>query len=254
VAAEDEHQREWAASTKGKTLVLTRGRGAQDYYFAFQQHRTVAVSDALISGQPGEPAEHPSALFYADGTSIQDPAAHPLGSTVDAPGDHTLHIELDGLPPGAPVALVSNALEAPEAIGPADAAGSLRAARTVTTPTAGEHWWFVVTCPVGTADCGRSQATDLVTAPIWLRVPGAAIVSPPAAVAPTGPAAPREVAATPLGAVAPAAAARARALAAVPATSADVALPATGASQVGPWAFALLAAGLALLRRSSAPA
>jgi hypothetical protein len=257
VAAEDEHQREWAASTKGKTLVLTRGRSAQDYYFAFQQHRTVAVSDALISGEPGSPAVHPSALFHADGTSIQDPAAHPMGSTVEAAGEHTLHVELDGLAPGAPVALVSNALDAPEAIGPADAGGSLRAARTVTTPAAGEHWWFVVACPVGTLECGSSPTTDLVTAPIWFRSPGslvgAPVVGPQAAVAATGAAAPGEPAAPAPVAAAPTAA-TARALDGAPATPAHLALPATGARQAGTWVFALLAAGLGLLRRTRTPA
>ena len=30
IAAEDEHQREWSTSERGKTLVLTRGRSPRD--------------------------------------------------------------------------------------------------------------------------------------------------------------------------------------------------------------------------------
>ena len=140
----DEHEREWSSSTKGKTLVLTRGRSPRDYYFALQHQRTIALSAAVVDGAPGTPAIHPSALYYADGVDLQDPAAVLLGSTVDGGDTHQLHVDLSGLTPGAPAVLLSNTLATPEPLGAADVGGALSASRAVATPTKGEDWWLVV--------------------------------------------------------------------------------------------------------------
>ena len=168
VAAEDEHQREWSTAEDGKTLVLTRGRSPRDYYFALQHHRTVAVSRAVVGGAPGTRATFPEVRFAADGASASDPAAAPLGSVLDG-GAHTLHVDLARLAPGAPVVLVTDAAAAPIDLGVTDADGALRASVPVVAPTDGEDWWFVVACPAGTADCGRGERYDVVSAPIWVR-------------------------------------------------------------------------------------
>ena len=68
----------------------------------------------------------PSVSFSAD-------EGVPLGSVVEDGGEHQLHVDLDGLPAGAVVSLVSSSLDAPEVIGTADD-GSLTADRTVTRP------------------------------------------------------------------------------------------------------------------------
>ena len=172
VAAEDEHEREWSSSTQGKTLMLTRGGSPQDYYFALQHHRTVAVLDELVGGAPSEPAEVPSILFYADGADVQDPAATVLGGTIAGGGTHVLNVELAGLPAGSRVSLVGSAaggLATPIPLGAADAAGALSAAHAVVSPATGEDWWFVVVCgPGGSAVCGTDHDYAAVTAPIWL--------------------------------------------------------------------------------------
>src|SRR5690606_29310218 len=90
VAAEDEHQREWSSSTDGKTVMLTRGRSPRDYYFALQNHRTIAIGRDLLSGSPGEPVRYPAIHYWADGTGIDDPAATVLGGTVSGAGEHEL--------------------------------------------------------------------------------------------------------------------------------------------------------------------
>src|SRR5690606_18859554 len=55
VAAEDEHGREWSSTADGKTAILTRGRSPRDYYFALQNHRTIAIGHELLGGAPGTP-------------------------------------------------------------------------------------------------------------------------------------------------------------------------------------------------------
>jgi hypothetical protein len=170
VAAEDEHQLEWSTSRDGKTLVYTRSTSPRDYYFALQRHRTVAIGGDLVEGAPGQRALVPTVSFTADD-------GVPLGSVIEGGVEHDLHIELAGVPDGAVVALVSDALDAPEVIGTAEG-GSIAARRTVTTPAAGEDWWFAVACPPGTADCGTGEAYDVVTAPIWLRAPSDAAPAP----------------------------------------------------------------------------
>jgi hypothetical protein len=163
VAAEDEHQLEWSTSSDGKTLVYTRGASPRDYYFALQHHRTVAIGEALVEGSPGQRAVVPDVSFSADD-------GVPLGSVVEGGTAHELRIDLAGVPDGAVVAFVSNALEAPEVLGTAGG-GTFSTARTVTTPSEGEQWWFVVACPAATEDCGTGETYDLVTAPIWFRAP-----------------------------------------------------------------------------------
>ncbi len=182
VAAEDEHQLEWSTSADGKTLMLTRGTSPRDYYFALQHHRTIAIGEELVGGEPGQRAVVPSVEFYADGTSLQDPAAHVLGSVVEGGTDHKLNIALDGLAPGTPAVLLSDYLAEPEPLGTTDAHGALRTTRSLTTPDTGEHWFLVVACPVGTEDCGTNEAYDLVTAPIWFKAPTATPAPTPAPV------------------------------------------------------------------------
>ncbi len=174
VAAEDEHQLEWSTSADGKTLVYTRGVSPRDYYFALQRHRTVAVGAELVDGAPGERAIVPSVAFTADD-------GVPLGSVVEGGAEHDLHLALSGLPEGAVVALVSDALDAPEVIGTA-VGGSVTARRSTATPAEGEDWWFAVVCPAGTQDCGTGEAYDVVTAPIWFRA-ASEIAPEPASVA-----------------------------------------------------------------------
>ena len=86
LANEDEHEREWSTSNEGKTLILARGRSPRDYYYALENHRTIAIRNELVNGAPGTKAVVPTIHFYADGKSkakgIQDPAAIPLGSTI----------------------------------------------------------------------------------------------------------------------------------------------------------------------------
>ena len=172
VAAEDEHQREWSTSGDGKTIVYTRGISPRDHYFALQNHRTVAIGDEAVGGEPGARVVVPSVTYRADGDV-------PLGSVVEGGTEHLLDVALEGLSDGAVVALVSDALEAPQVLGTATD-GTLAAQRTVRTPAEGEDWWFVVACPAGTEDCGTGEEYDVVTAPIWFR-------APTGTAAPTGP-------------------------------------------------------------------
>jgi hypothetical protein len=190
IAAEDEHQLEWSSSNDGKTLMLTRGRSPRDYYYAFQQHRTVRIGRDLVEGAPGEAARHPSILFWADGADVQDPEATLLGSTITSGGPHTLRLEATGLPPGSPAVLVARGGGLPRSLGAAAPDGSLSATADVANPDEGEDWWFAVICPPGTADCGVGEAYSAVTAPIWAQAasaPALAIpLAPPAEGSETG--------------------------------------------------------------------
>ncbi len=181
IAAEDEHQREWATSDDGKTLMLTRGRSPRDYYFAFQHHRTVRLGADVVEGEPGQPAEYPAVLFWADAPDVQDPAATLLGSTITTGGPHTLHLEAAGLPPGSPAVLVSRAGGTPLSLGAAAADGSLHATADIANPATGEAWWFAVVCPPGTDDCGVGEAYSVVTAPIWAQAASATTPATPPA-------------------------------------------------------------------------
>jgi hypothetical protein len=172
VAAEDEHQLEWSTSEDGKTLVLVRGRSPRDHYFALQHHRTVAIDETLVGGAPGQHAIVPTILYWADGASVDDPAATVLGGTSTTGGAHVLSFVASGLPPGSPVVLVGSSADEPQVLGIADAAGGFGAAVDAASPAAGETWWFVVVCPPGTADCGTSEEYSAVTAPIWLTQAG----------------------------------------------------------------------------------
>lgn len=168
VAAEDEHERAWSSSDDGKTLVLTRGRSPRDYYHAFHQRRTIALGADLVGGAPGERATFPQLHYWAGAPDRQDPAATPLGGIVDA-ARTTLRLDLDGLPEGSPVVLVTNAAPEPIALGVVDGSGRLTATHEATAHETEERWWFAVVCPPGTADCGTGESYSAVTAPIWLR-------------------------------------------------------------------------------------
>jgi hypothetical protein len=171
VAAEDEHQREWSTSADGKTLMLTRGRSPRDYYWALQHHRTIALSADVVTGSPGQPAIHPSVLFWTGGASVDEPAAAPLGSQVVDAGPRSLELDATGLAPGSQAVLVGRDGGPPVSLGTAAADGTIRASHVVAAPPTGEGWWFVVICGADATDCGRDALHDVVTAPIWIRRP-----------------------------------------------------------------------------------
>ncbi|MDQ2648501.1 MAG: hypothetical protein M3Z03_02975, partial [Actinomycetota bacterium] len=182
VGAEDEHQREWSSTADPKTVVLTRGRSPRDYYAAFRAQRTMVVAPDMVGGEPGAPATYPKVLLWADGTSVQDPAATVLGGTVTGAGAHALEVEASELPPGARVVLVSDALDQPLPIGAADGEGRFRSSTRVTAPATGEHWWFVAICQPSIEGCGTPGNHSVVTAPIWFAAgaaqPEDAVVAP----------------------------------------------------------------------------
>lgn len=169
VGAEDEHQREWSSARKPKTVMLTRGRTPQDYYWAMQNRRTQSLQPELLGGLPGtgDKARFPQIEFFANGTDLQ--SGTPLGAILREPGAHTLHIRIAGLPVSSPVVLIGReqGQAQPIALGTADAQGALIARHPVTAPVSGEDWYFVVVCPVGEAECGSSENYLAVTAPIW---------------------------------------------------------------------------------------
>jgi hypothetical protein len=173
VANEDEHQREWSSSREGKTLILTRGTTPKDYYFAFQQQRTIAIREPLVNGAPGTHAQVPTIDYFADASSIADPGAVLLGSNAIGAGPHQLQLRVSGLPAGSKLALVSNRTggqAAPIQLGSADGAGSASVTHAVIAPASGrQDWYFVVVCPATAARCGSDQNYTAVTAPIWVR-------------------------------------------------------------------------------------
>lgn len=173
VSHEDEHQREWSSTTRGKTLLLTHGRGPKDLYWAMSQQRTVAVEHDLIGGKPGQHAIVPKILFFADASDINAPWAKLLGSTVRGAGTHRLVFDASGLPKNSRVALVSSKTAGqrkPIELGAVGSSGSLRVTRSITAPGSSEDWYFAVVCPppAGTK-CGTDQRYVAVTAPIWFR-------------------------------------------------------------------------------------
>jgi hypothetical protein len=172
VANEDEHEREWSSSAEKKTLILTRGRGYRDYYWAMKTHRTIAIMDPLVSGAPGTKATFPTIHYYANGTNIQDPAATLLGATITKPGSHTLHFEASGLPAGSRVALITDAKggqKAPIQMGAAASDGTANFTRAVSLRP-GEDWYFAVVCPASAGGrCGTDTNYLAVTAPIWFK-------------------------------------------------------------------------------------
>jgi cephalosporin-C deacetylase-like acetyl esterase len=171
VANEDEHGRNWSSHDQDKTLILTRGRSPRDYYWAFRNHRTVSLQDAVIGRGADGRATYPEVYFWANGTSVQDGA--PLGSIIREAGAQVLHVDIRGVPAGTRVALVSNTTggqAAPIALGTADASGRFIGTRGVSAPAAGEDWYFVVACAPdadNTPACGSDQNYWIVTAPIW---------------------------------------------------------------------------------------
>ncbi|MEK6806133.1 MAG: neutral/alkaline non-lysosomal ceramidase N-terminal domain-containing protein [Pseudomonadota bacterium] len=181
VANEDEHQREWSTSNDGKTLILTRGRSPRDYYHAFKNRRTVAIHNALVSGNPGQPAAVPTIHYWVGGedSTVQD--GTPLGSIVMASGAHTLNVQMSELPVGTRVALINRTgvQTTPVQLG-VSTDGSFVATKTVTTPTSGQDWYFIVLCPAlvspDASACGSNRNVIGITAPIWF---GAGAVAPP---------------------------------------------------------------------------
>jgi cephalosporin-C deacetylase-like acetyl esterase len=172
VDAEDEHQREWANTSDGKTLIFTRGRKPQDYYVALQNRRTVAVHSSVVFGNPGTPAQTPSLRYWANGQSMD--SGQPLGSiipTIPSPQvQHILNIQADNLPAGAQLALVSNTRGGqsdPIPLGAADNSGQFTTQLGVNHPASGQDWYFVVACPATENNCGGNRNHLLVSAPIW---------------------------------------------------------------------------------------
>src|SRR5690606_13955327 len=132
-------------------------------------------------------ATYPKVLLWADGASVDDPAATVLGGTVVGGGPHSLEVDASELPPGAQAVLVSDALDHPLPIGTADAEGRLRTSTRVTAPGTGEHWWFLALCQPDATACGTAADTNLATAPIWFTagageaVPASIATPPPTA-------------------------------------------------------------------------
>lgn len=168
IAAEDEHQREWSTSDDGKTVMLTRGRSPQDYYWALQHNRTMALGADVVNGAPGQPAVYPSVVFWADGTSVNAAGAAPLGSRLVG-GSHSLELDASGLAPGSRAVLMNKAGGPPVALGTAAADGKIRSTSAVAAPATGEGWWFVVICGADSTSCGQDELYDVVTSPIWVR-------------------------------------------------------------------------------------
>ena len=168
IADEDEHQREWASSDDGKTVVLTGGRSPKDYYFALQNNRTMAYSKDVVEGAPGTDAQYPAVRYWADGPSPDAAGVAQMGARLRG-GSHTLELAADGLTPGSTAVLVSRAGGTPVALATADTEGTIRASRAVAAPRTGEGWWFVVICGPDSSRCGEDELHDVVTSPIWLR-------------------------------------------------------------------------------------
>jgi len=162
VAAEDHHETSWASRDDHKTLVLTKGGSAQDYYWALAKRRTVAIHAELVDGEPGQAAVVPTIDFTADG-------GHVLGSVVADAGatTHGVRVVASGLPAGSRVALISEdgGQAAPIQLGAVRPDGSIDAATAV--PLDGDDWYFAVVCLAGPAPCGSNQDYSAVTAPIW---------------------------------------------------------------------------------------
>ena len=144
VANEDEHQREWATSSDGKTLMLTRGRSPRDYYFALREpphgrdprrarrtarrapRRSCRPILVLRRRQRACRGGHPGP--GRDAARLDDP--HRARRT-------RCTSQLAGVPAGSRVALVSNTTggqAAPIPLGAADAAGTFTASRSRRAP------------------------------------------------------------------------------------------------------------------------
>ncbi|HCS28892.1 MAG TPA: hypothetical protein DIW43_15645, partial [Spongiibacteraceae bacterium] len=175
VDAEDEHQREWANTSDGKTLIMTRGRKPQDYYAALKNRRTIAIHQSVVGGEPGTPAQTPSLLYWANGQNIDSGKA--LGSIIeDLPTpipQHILNIQASNLPANATLALVTNTRSGqanPISLGVAANDGSFATQRAINHPAGGQDWYFVVACPANENNCGSNRNHILVSAPIWFGV------------------------------------------------------------------------------------
>ncbi|MGJ8687287.1 MAG: hypothetical protein ACSHWQ_07400, partial [Spongiibacteraceae bacterium] len=179
VANEDEHQREWSTTRDGKTLVLTKGRNPRNYYTALSARRTVALHRDVIGGAPGEKISYPNVYFFANGSSIQD--GTPLGSVIESLPlqSQSLHIQIENLPLGVKVALVSKSGlgNAQQLTNEQSTAGSFSANIAVTPPISGEDWYFILACDDSVDSCGADQGGSnygdlIITAPIWIKSVG----------------------------------------------------------------------------------
>ena len=174
VAAEDEHQREWASTGDGKTVILTRGRSPRDYYYALSQRRSYAVNRAAVSGQPGTGVQVPSVQYWAGGSSIQNGA--PMGSIIDdlVQTTYDLNLNIAGVPAGARIALVGTGnSNGAFQVGRADATGRFASSLEVQPDRNSQSWYYVVVCRADAYNCGGTHDNDsdfrelVVTAPIW---------------------------------------------------------------------------------------
>jgi cephalosporin-C deacetylase-like acetyl esterase len=173
LANEDEHGRNWSSHDQGKTLILTRGRSPQDYYYAFQNRRTVSVREEAISGVQGAKAQFPQVLLWANDLSAQK--GEPMGSILRGTNPATLRVLASGLPAGAHFALVGRRAGQPILIPLTDNIAEDDQFTTVGTSvpgaTTGEDWYFLAACKASQTVCGSSQDYGdyyAVTAPIWL--------------------------------------------------------------------------------------
>jgi hypothetical protein len=177
VMNEDEHEREWSSTEKGKTVLLTRGRSPQDYYWALQHGRTIAMGADVITGTPGHPAVHPTVEYWADAADMDDPGAAILGATATGPS-HELHLQATGLEPGSrAVLLAADPASTPTPLGVAGPDGSIGTTATVSAPTTGTDWRLVVICGPDSTACGTDARYDVVTAPIWFAAAASAPVA-----------------------------------------------------------------------------
>ncbi len=172
VDAEDEHQREWANTSDGKTLILTKGRKPQDYYMALKNRRTVAVHQSVVSGSPGTRAQTPTLHYWANGLNVDE--GEPLGSIVEElpspQPQHRLNIEATDLPANATLALISNTRGGqanPINLDKASPLGTFSKQIAINHPASGQDWYFVVACPANESNCGGNRNHILVSAPIW---------------------------------------------------------------------------------------
>ena len=173
VAAEDEHQREWSTSADGKTLMLTRGRGPRDYYFAFENHRTVAIRDELVNGTPGTPAIVPKIHYFADGARAFRTRPRICSGRRSAPATtHTLNVQHGRTSRRQPESRSCRTRPGarPHRSRSARPTGPGRSRQPRSHSTRGRSGLVLrrrVPAATGTS-CGTNQEYSAVTAPIWL--------------------------------------------------------------------------------------
>ncbi len=182
VAAEDHHGTNWSSPGQHKTVVLTKGRSPKDYYAALANRRTMAVRGGSYTDRDAENGNRDllrDLRFYINsGANNSDW----MGSIVELSAREAVEfsINLSNAQAGDQVVLISGRsfdAEASDAevtpLGAVAEGGSeLSVSYTVSTSlSADEDWHFVVVCKKD-ADCGLTDAHQLVSAPIWLRSSG----------------------------------------------------------------------------------